>query len=315
MIAALPKNSRRQVRDWIDASIAAESAETIAARAMRVNRFDVLSSLFAALIWFLGILVSVMFLLWCLAHVATPREKPVPPDVKFLGAAAAGGEPDFQQPDGPEIENLTEPDLTEVVAQIERASTQVAGNPVSGDGGQVATGVFSGPDVAPPGDPDGEDIVPRWERWQLLFNTTSQENYADQLDGFGIELGVFGGGVGGIDYVGSLSGNLAVRNTTKPEQERRLYFSWREANKLIRYEQNLLRAAGVSLAERNVVKFIPADLENKLATLELTYAAENSVQDVKQIAKTVFESRARDDDGYEFVVIKQRYRKQRYRKP
>ena len=64
-------------------------------------------------------------------------------------------------------------------------------------------------------------------------------------------------------------------------------------------------------AGRTTLKFIPKDLEAKLATIELTYAREKGHDTVKEIAKTVFKS-ASSGGKYEFEVTSQRYRKPRY---
>jgi hypothetical protein len=45
-----------------------------------------------------------------------------------------------------------------------------------------------------------------------------------------------------------------------------------------------------------------------IANIELDYAKSKGHQSVKEIAKTVFESQAKDN-AYVFVVIDQRYRK------
>jgi hypothetical protein len=49
-------------------------------------------------------------------------------------------------------------------------------------------------------------------------------------------------------------------------------------------------------------------LEERLAQIEMKYARAQGHQSVKEIAKTIFESRAAASGGYEFVVIEQRYR-------
>jgi hypothetical protein len=49
-------------------------------------------------------------------------------------------------------------------------------------------------------------------------------------------------------------------------------------------------------------------LENLLAQAEMIYANSKGHKSVKEIAKTVFESR-QTGKGYEFVVIEQFYRK------
>jgi hypothetical protein len=71
----------------------------------------------------------------------------------------------------------------------------------------------------------------------------------------------------------------------------------------------LLQLGGVQLENRQILKFIPKDLENvTLANLELEYARSKGYRSVTQIAKTVFECKS-FGAGYRFEVTSQRYRK------
>ncbi|MEM6469472.1 MAG: hypothetical protein AAF802_07860, partial [Planctomycetota bacterium] len=58
---------------------------------------------------------------------------------------------------------------------------------------------------------------------------------------------------------------------------------------------------------RNIVRFVPADLEQKLATIEREHCLRNGETFPDSIAKTVFESHP-TAGGYAFHVIAQRYR-------
>jgi hypothetical protein len=76
----------------------------------------------------------------------------------------------------------------------------------------------------------------------------------------------------------------------------------------MQYDRQLLRKADVSLqGGRQMLKFIPTELENQLAQIELEYAQSKGHQAAKEIAKTIFESVA-DGSGYKFQVVSQRYR-------
>ena len=83
---------------------------------------------------------------------------------------------------------------------------------------------------------------------------------------------------------------------------------WRQKNKLQQYDDQLLNRSGVTTRGRQILKFIPKDLENKLALTELEYAKTKGHESVTEIAKTVFESQPGSSGGYSFVVISQRYR-------
>ena len=85
---------------------------------------------------------------------------------------------------------------------------------------------------------------------------------------------------------------------------------WNSASPLMQFDRQLLGKANISLTNRQMLKFIPTQLENQLAQIEKDYWESKGYTSVTQIAKTVFESKA-DGGGYKFEVISQRYRKPR----
>jgi hypothetical protein len=154
---------------------------------------------------------------------------------------------------------------------------------------------------------EGEDIIPRFMRWQLEFSAKNLNSYAVQLDFYKIELGAIGGGVNGVDYAMNLAGSPKSRHLDKSETEKRIYFMFTTASPLQKYDQQLLQQAGVKVAGRSQVKFIPPELENQLAHTELEFAKSKGRQVINGVAKTIFESKP-DGNGYAFEVIDQRYR-------
>lgn len=82
---------------------------------------------------------------------------------------------------------------------------------------------------------------------------------------------------------------------------------WRKSGPLLQYDRQLLQRAGIDANGRVLIKFIPKELEDRLAITELAYAKEKGVDTVKKIAKTIFESKS-NSNGFEWVVVEQRYR-------
>ncbi len=67
-------------------------------------------------------------------------------------------------------------------------------------------------DSRPPGpEGEGDDIIPRFMRWQLNFSAKNLAGYAQQLDFYRIELGALGGTIQGVDYASSLAGTPKIR--------------------------------------------------------------------------------------------------------
>ena len=105
----------------------------------------------------------------------------------------------------------------------------------------------------------------------------------------------------------NLSGSPTKKVNNNPESEKRLYFSWKLSNPLLQFDRQLLGAAGIQYAGRNVIRFIPKDLENALAQMEKDYCESKGKNFPGSIAKPVFESSA-DGSGYQFAIVSQRYR-------
>lgn len=155
--------------------------------------------------------------------------------------------------------------------------------------------------------PGNDDVIGRWERWEIRFNVQGRTDYAKQLDFFGIELAAFGGGENVIESASNLA-SVPTRTVNRdPKSERRLYFSWKRSNPLVEFDRQLLAAAGVTTSGRNVVRLIPQYLEQQLAQLEKQFCEDNGKVFPDDIAKTALESRA-NGDGFEFKIISQRYR-------
>ncbi len=284
---------------------------------LRISRFDIVTALLMALILFLGSFVLMLFIVWLLS--GKPKPQPIAPLIENpAGRAdnAEGFERDFEPPGAEEVEELQEPTLADTIEAVTDAVSSVAASLTTADTAAVASTAGTGMgDSRPPGpEGEGDDIIPRFERWQLNFQANNRRSYAQQLDFYHIELGVFGGGKQGIDVANNLAGSPKKRTNSNPKSEKRIYFSWKTATPLAQYDKQLLQQAGVNIAGRNIVRFIPNDvdppknLEHVLAHIEKLYAEEKGYQCPHQVAKTIFESKA-SDDGYAFSVIEQRYRK------
>ncbi len=282
---------------------------------LRTSKFDTVSSWLMALALFIGIFVLMLFLIWLTRNLKFSA-KPFPPIVENAagrGENAEGFERDFEPPGAEEVEELTEPTLEDTLEAVTDAVSSVAASLDTMNTNAPASTAGTGMgDSRPPGpEGEGEDIIPRFERWRLNFVAKDIGSYAKQLDHFGIELGAVGGGIQGVDIASNLSGGIRQqRYSTDHEKTQRLYFSWVDPSvNFARWDQQLLQKAGVPLGNNRMrIQFIPQDLENKLANYELEYARQKGHSSVTEIARTVFESKV-EGSGYDFVVIEQRYRR------
>ncbi len=281
---------------------------------LRTSRFDLVTSFLMALILFIGTLVVMAIIIFITSRWAFPPQaiEPIIENPAGRGENPEGFERDFEPPGAEEVEELMEPTLQDTIEAVTDAVSTVAATLVTTDTDATATTAGTGAgDSRPPGpEGEGEDIIPRFERWQLNFTARNIGLYAQQLDFYKIELGAIGGSIQGVDVARNLSGSPNSYRVVKTEDEKRLYFMWNSASPLMQFDRQLLGKANISLTNRQMLKFIPTQLENQLAQIEKDYWESKGYTSVTQIAKTVFESKA-DGGGYKFEVISQRYRKPR----
>lgn len=279
-----------------------------------VSKFDKVSSMLLAFALFLGILVGLLFLLW----LTSGKPKIVIPYPEIIenpagrGENAEGFERDFEPPGAEEVEDLLEPTIEDTLQAVTDAVSSVPASfeSVNSNASATTQGSGKGDNRQPGPEGEGDDIVPRFERWKLKFLAKNLTSYATQLDFYEIELAAIGGNIQGVDYARGLAGSPQTRRGDS-ETEKRLYFMWTSPGPLMQYDRQLLQKAGVGLSNRQMLKFIPKNLENMLANIELEYARERGHERVTEIAQTIFESRPADG-GFTFEVIEQKYRKPRW---
>jgi hypothetical protein len=275
-----------------------------------VSKFDKVSSLLLASVMFLGILVGMLFLLWLTSGKPKPIE--VYPEIienpAGRGPNAEGFERDFEPPGAEEVEDLLEPTVEDTLLAVTEAVSSVPASFEAVDSNVSATSKGAGQgDSRPPGPMgEGDDIIPRFERWKLKFVAKNLAAYAAQLDYYEIELAAIGGDIQGVDYAANVAAAPQTRRGPS-EGEERLYFMWTTPGPLMQYDRQLLQKAGVQLTNRQMLKFIPKNLENMLANIELEFAEANGHSSVTEIAQTIFESRPAEG-AYRFEVIDQKYR-------
>lgn len=284
------------------------------AKSLRTQKVDVVASLLMSLLVLIGLIVLLLFVLWLTTTFTWEAGdiKIAEERVAGRGDHAEGFERDIEPPGAEEVEELTEPTLAETLEAVTDAATSVAASVDSIDSNSMASSQGTGRgDSRPPGPlGDGDDIVPRFERWELKFQAKGLRSYATQLDFFGIELACIGGNMATVDYASQFASAPRKRSGTSEEENKRsrLHFMWRQEGPLKEFDRQLLGQAGVTTQGRMLLKFIPKELEDRLAQIEMKFANSKGHMSVKEIAKSIFESQASSSGGYEFVVIEQRYR-------
>lgn len=281
-----------------------------------MSGFERISSLLIAMAMLTGILVSFLFLVW-LTSGDRERDNRLKEPIELQvtgGPAVESFDAELTTPGFEEISDLIDPAVENSLRAMDDAIDTVPASwhSIESNSAMTTNAVFgrSGQSIArPPGPLSAEDIVPRFERWKLRFVAKDIEYYAKQLDFHGIELGAIGGSVPGVDYASELATSPAAR-WGDSKSEDRLYFIWTRPGPLMDFDRQLLKRANVELKDRTKLKFLPKNLENKLAWMELENAKSQGKSNVAVIAETIFESRS-VEDGFEFMVVEQIYRRSR----
>ncbi|MCA9117756.1 MAG: hypothetical protein KDA79_21945 [Planctomycetaceae bacterium] len=146
----------------------------------------------------------------------------------------------------------------------------------------------------------GQSGLPREQRWFIRFDEDGTlEEYASQLDFFGIELGLIE--TGQITYLSQLSNaRPTTRKATSGAGEDRIHFNWRGGSRR-QADAKLFERAGLQVGNNLVLHFYPADAVAQLA------AAEKAFGQVPpdRIRRTWFVVSRLQGGGYEFRVTRQ----------
>lgn len=145
----------------------------------------------------------------------------------------------------------------------------------------------------------GDGGVSREQRWVIIYNPgQTPEEYARQLDFFGIEFAV-PSGASSMDYVSNFSAGTPTRRTGLARGDKRLYFLWQGAGRKGQDIQ-LLQRAGVQVGSKPIFHFYPKPIEDQLVQAEVGFAGRQPYE-IKSTHFSVVDS----GNGYAFRVIKQ----------
>ncbi len=310
--SARPRNSRSQ-------------PDAIRLPVLRVTAYDRVSSLLMALL--LGAsAIAVGAVGWWLTTRPPPAPAPlVPLEIVDVTGGYEDGSPDEtlrvdspeeERPNASLVNNPTEestPQVEAAIANVISASGRATAPGAAGNASEYmetsdveSTGVpgsAKGTGGRPLGMGGGTTGgVPREMRWYVKFSdTASVEEYARQLDYFGIELGVLSAN-GVLTYASKLSaGQPATRQVQSGKDEKRLFFRWQGGERK-GADEALLAKAGVTVGNGTIFHFYSQQTENILATLEAQYTR----RALKEVRRTYFNV-IRKEQNYEFVITRQTY--------
>jgi hypothetical protein len=277
---------------------------------MGVSNYDKVSGFLASTLLLLGSFTLLLFLIWLGNQIVIrPPVIPITYAPEELGGGGSGNgqegmTQELEEP-SPEELQLVEPNLTQTLEvltdvvstkAVELESLEAAS---SGFGKGIGTGRGDGRGPGP-GGPGTGTMLPDWE---VRFQGTTLESYAQQLDFFGIELAVLGGGKATVDYASQLTLKKPVARSTDGKNEQRRYLLWRKGP-LAEADRTLLSRAGIDHKGRVILQFVPPNVEQQMKVLEAQHAKGRRLAEIK---KTIFAVEG-VPGNYKFVVADQIYR-------
>ncbi|WP_437228580.1 hypothetical protein SH661x_000977 [Planctomicrobium sp. SH661] len=303
---------------------------TLRTPVMKVNAHDRVSAGMMSIVF--GLVVGVICVLawWASLRPAKTEEFLVPMEM----VEGRGGSPDGELGESLLIESPEDPNdnpsqtetnvddvvLDEVVSTIE-SQAGPAGAEISGPGTREVTanasmstglGVATGRPGSSHGTgnrrglgtgpgPGGGGISSE-ERWFIRYSDeASLDEYARQLDYFGVELGALLPG-GKLVYLRNLSQPApTVVETTSGKDEKRLYMTWQGGSRK-QADMKLFQKVGIDVANAVMFHFYPKLTEQLLLKTEFDYAHRREVE----IRRTYF-SIEKSGNDYRFVVTRQTY--------
>ncbi|HUE74420.1 MAG TPA: hypothetical protein VMP01_26290 [Pirellulaceae bacterium] len=257
-----------------------------------------------------GTITFLMFLIWLSSQWRWDRA------VATVGLEDVGGggqgdnlteDRDMEIPGMDEIPELAEPQveqslesITQVVASQDLVMDTFGGKGAFGEGEGTGIGDGRGPGQGL-GTGDG---IPAWDRWEVRWSASDLSLYKRQLDFFGIEFGIAGGGIKTVDYVKNFTaGSPAVRRGQNPKAEKRIRFLYRDGP-LKQADRTIAADAGVNIDGRIVFHFYSDAMYKQLLALE---NEKMRPRPISEVLRTVFGIRP-VGNGFEFYVIRQDYR-------
>lgn len=280
------------------------------------TRYDLVTSALMAGVAGLALAVAIL-LAWWLSIRPTAPEAMMPVEMVEL----SGGSPDGEENSTPDLETdaapTDDPSLAEIVAENNEVVEQIENIVEMADQASEQAARQFEPDLVSAGKPGsatgtgrralgmgpGNGGFPREQRWFIRFGEDgSLDEYAEQLDFFGIELGLLRP-TGDLLYLSQLSAaRPTVRTASSGKGEKRLYFTWQGGGRKAG-DIRLFKKAGIDVGGGLLFHFYPKPTETLLATAERVYRN----RPVAQIRRTYFVVRPGRKEKFEFAVSMQTY--------
>ena len=188
-------------------------------------------------------------------------------------------------------------DASDAIAEMDIAAAMPSGGVLAS--GKRSSKLGTGGVGLGPGFGSGDGGVAREQRWTIVFAPgQSPDEYAQQLDGIGVELAVVAG-PNQLAYVSKFSDAKPTVRYGSGQGDGRLYFLWQGRGRK-GSDLALIQKAGIEVGDKDVFQFYPPGVEQELAQLETRYRGRQP----GEIRTTRFMVKPKGN-GYGFEVIAQ----------
>ena len=270
-----------------------------------VSRYDLVSGFLVAAVGLVGFITGLLALL---IFLNMEWDKEVEAEM-FIFEDLAGFEnpegiaEDFEEPGVEELAEVEEPQLADALEMVTDAvsTTRAAIEAVDGTAAQMGQGKGLGDKRQSGLGGGGTGKGNPAEHWVVKYSTTSKEAYAAQLDYFKIEIGALSKQTTGVQYAYNLSASKPSFREGTRREEKRVYFKKPNNHPVLRWDKQLLEAAGASTANKYIFTFYPMATFQKLYNLEKAQLQRDGKQltDVKRVTFTV---EGKKGGGFEYKM-------------
>lgn len=280
---------------------------------LSVSAFDRAATLIVTLLVTVGALVGVLALVFFANKLTSTVPSIALVPVEATSPTGNGGFGTDPEPPGVlDAPELSEPQLGEtldalmsvdVLSAVATSDAEIADRSIEAAGQAAGRGNGLGDARSPgPGNDGVIERVPRWERWKIRFEPSSEADFAAWLDQYEIRVGVLG-----RDNKVHVAWNFS-RGTPIVEAKPPLdYARWGQTipadGPMPALTKRLATSAGIMAFGRIALLFYPTEVETLLWTLE---GERNPFRDANKVRETVF-TVIRERSGFKFAVVDQKY--------
>lgn len=272
-----------------------------------VNSFDRAASLLVSLLIMVGVTVGGLLIIF-FARQAILSQIAIPVQPVSLGGGRSPDVPlgfarDLEPPGLEDAPELNEPQLQDTLATITESfnssNAAVLSDEMIGNAAEAGRGSGLG-DSRAVGTGGPGDYVREPDR-EVKFKPATLAEYAEYLDYFKFELGVFGGQDENVYYAFNLAKPQPDVRNAKPPDNRLRFLS--AGTPLEGLDRQLVKKAGIGGRGRYVAQFCSPETEQILLGLEQQRAGKRTRE---QIKRTVFRVTHQGSE-FEFSVEEQTY--------